>query len=181
MLLPLVPRFLAAHPQVELDLTLTDGVIDLWQERADLAIRSGPLRDSALRAQRIATMRRVVVASPDYLARRGCPVFPADLKDHDCLRYNFRPGDRPFRDPATGAGVVQPVGGPFAASDGTILRQVCLVGAGLMWTRDAVVRRDIDEGRLIEVLSDWTPRRPRAHQRRLRRLPAYGRPHPRVS
>ncbi|MEI4488330.1 LysR family transcriptional regulator [Frigidibacter sp. MR17.14] len=158
--LPLVPRFLAAHPGIELDLTLTDGVIDLWQERVDLAIRSGALRDSALKARRVARMRRVVVASPDYLALRGVPRVPGELTTHDCLRYNFRPGDWPFRDPATGARVLQPVRGPFSASDGTILRQVCLAGAGLMWTGDAVVAADLATGRLVEVLADWQPSEP---------------------
>lgn len=157
VVLPLVPKFLAAFPGVQLDLTLGDGVIDLWQERTDLAIRSGQLRDSALRARRIAVMRRVIVGSPAYLARKGRPAVPADLIRHDCLRYNFRPGDWAFRDPATGARLLQPVSGPFSASDGTILRQVCLAGAGLMWTGDAVVAQDIAEGRLVEVLSDWMP------------------------
>ncbi|WP_420006672.1 LysR family transcriptional regulator [Arenibacterium sp. LLYu02] len=155
--LPLVPRFLEMHPGIELDLTLTDGVIDLWQERVDLAIRSGTLRDSSLKARRVARMRRVVVGSPDYLARRGVPRVPADLERHDCLRYNFRSAGWPFRDPATDARVIQPVNGSFSGSDGTILRQVCLAGKGLMWTGDIVVAEDISCGRLVEVLADWQP------------------------
>ncbi|WP_138472473.1 LysR family transcriptional regulator [Poseidonocella sp. HB161398] len=158
--LPLVPRFLEAHSGIDLDLTLTDGVIDLWQERVDLAIRSGTLRDSALKARRVARMRRVVVGAPDYLARRGVPVVPGDLIGHDCLRYNFRPDDWPFRDPATGARVLQRVCGPFSASDGTILRHVCLAGTGLMWTGDVVVAEDLAQGRLVEVLADWQPPEP---------------------
>jgi len=160
VVLPLVPRFLERFPEVELDLTLTDGVIDLWQERADLAIRSGMLSNSALKAQRITTMRRVIVAAPDYLARRGVPQVPDDLTGHDCLRYNFRSSDWPFNDPLTGARLLQPVRGSFMGSDGTVLRQVCLAGQGLMWTGDAVVAPDLAAGRLVEVLADWVPRDP---------------------
>ncbi|TMV70329.1 LysR family transcriptional regulator [Thioclava sp. BHET1] len=160
VILPLVPKFLARYPGIALDLTLSDGVVDLWQERMDLAIRSGTLRDSALKARPIARMRRVVVASPDYLSRRGRPQVPADLTRHECLRYNFRPGDWPFRNPETGERLLQPVTGPFSGSDGTILRQICLAGLGLMWTGDTVVAEDLASGRLCEVLSDWQPSEP---------------------
>lgn len=160
VVLPLVPRFMERFPEVELDLTLSDDVIDLWQGRVDLALRSGTLRASALKAQRVAVMRRVIVASPDYLARRGTPQVPSDLASHECLRYNFRPDGWHFRHPVSGERVVQPVAGRFLASDGTILRQVCLAGEGLMWTGNAVVAADLAAGRLVEVLADWVPPEP---------------------
>ncbi len=97
-------------------------------------------------------MRRVVVAAPGYLARRGVPQVPSDLREHDALLYNFQPPEWTFRD-----ALRQPVQGPFAASDGTILRQACLAGLGLMRTGDAVVAADLYEGRLVEVLTDYAP------------------------
>ncbi|MCZ0962661.1 LysR family transcriptional regulator [Paracoccus benzoatiresistens] len=160
VLVPLVPRFLETYPEVELDLTLSDAVVDLWQERTDVALRSGRLKSSALKARRIATMRRVVVASPDYLARRGIPRVPADLEAHACLRYNFMGHEWPFHDPRSGDRILQPVRGPLSASDGTILRQACLAGLGLMWSGDAVVAQDIAAGRLVEVLPDFAEPEP---------------------
>ncbi|WP_169053333.1 LysR family transcriptional regulator [Falsirhodobacter xinxiangensis] len=155
VILPLVPDFLRAFPEVELDLTLDDGVIDLWQERTDLAIRSGRLLSSTLKARRIATMRRIVVAAPDYLARRGVPETPADLQAHDCLLYNFLPSEWEFAGPLR-----QPVRATFRGSDGTVLRHVCLAGLGLMKTGERAVAEDLAAGRLVEVLADCCPPEP---------------------
>lgn len=157
VLLPLVPRFLACYPDIQLDLTLTDEVIDLWQERADLAIRYGGLRNSALMARLIARARRIVVAAPSYLKHHGTPKVPADLLHHHCLCYNFRPDEWTFHDRKTGQSVRQPVHGPFKGSDGTILREVCLAGMGLMSTGEQIVARELADGRLVEVLADWAP------------------------
>ena len=87
--MPLMPRFLAEHPDVTLDLVLTDTVIDLMQERADVAIRVGPLRASRLVARKLGTSRMVVVGAPDYLARAGTPKIPADLADHRGIGWTF--------------------------------------------------------------------------------------------
>src|SRR5882757_1265849 len=76
LIVPLIPRFLADNPQITLDIVLTDTVVDLMQERADVAIRFGPLRDSRLVARKLGTTRMSVVASPDYLARHGNPSTP---------------------------------------------------------------------------------------------------------
>ena len=153
----MVPRFLAAHPDIQLDLTLTDDVIDLWQERADLAIRYGGLGNSALMARLIAKTRRIVVAAPSYLERHGTPQTPAELIRHQCLCYNFRPDEWIFYDRASSQTIRQPVRGPFKGSDGTILREVCLAGNGLMSTGEQIMARELADGRLVEVLADWTP------------------------
>lgn len=80
-LAPLLPRFLADYPEVTVELVLSDTVVDLMEERADVAVRVGPLRDSTLMARRLGASRMVVVAAPEYLARRGAPTVPADLAD----------------------------------------------------------------------------------------------------
>lgn len=131
---PLVPDFLSWYPHVELDLSLTDGVIDLLEERADVAIRSGLLRDSTLKARKILESRRVVVASPDYLARYGIPEKPDDLDRHNCLLFNFRRGTDvwPFRDPDSETVYMKEVFGNFQANNGPTVRRLCLEGMGLV-------------------------------------------------
>jgi len=88
-LLPLVPRFTAAHPEVRLDIALTDRVIDLMDERSDVAIRVGSMRPSQLIARKLGESRMAVVAAPAYLARRGVPQTPYDLEDQNCIAFNF--------------------------------------------------------------------------------------------
>lgn len=156
---PLVPDFLARYPGVELDLSLTDGVIDLIEERADVAIRSGPLRDSALKARKILDSRRVVVAAPSYLARHGTPTTPDDLEGHNCLLFNFRRSIEgwPFRDRVGGREQVKAVVGTLRANNGPTLRRLCLEGVGLARLGQFHVQPDIDAGALVPVLEDFNP------------------------
>jgi len=154
---PLVPEFLALYPEVELDLSLTDSIIDLVEERADIALRSGPLRDSSLKAVKIMESRRVIVASPAYLARAGMPQTPDDLAGHNCLRLNFRRSmdDWPFRDPTSGAVYSRGVSGNFLGNNGTILRELALSGLGIARTGRFHVEPDIEAGTLVPVLEDY--------------------------
>jgi len=156
---PLVPEFLSRYPHVELDLSLTDGVIDLLEERADIAIRSGLLRDSTLKARKILESRRVVVASPDYLERHGVPQKPDDLDRHNCLLFNFRRGTEewPFRDPGSENVYTKQVSGNFQANNGPTVRRLCLEGLGLARVGQFHVQPDIDEGRLVPVLEHFNP------------------------
>ncbi len=158
-LLPVLPRFLGRYPQVEIDVSLTDLVIDLVDERTDIAIRMGPLRDSTLKARRLFETRRVIVAAPDYLAAFGRPDTPDDLAAHNCLRFNFRanPGLWPFRDPATGEGYTRPISGNAHGNNGVILRQLALAGVGLARLGRFHVEADIASGRLLPVLEPFNP------------------------
>jgi DNA-binding transcriptional LysR family regulator len=88
-LLPLVPEFLALNPQVTLDIVLSDRVVDLLDERADLAIRVGPLAASRLMARKLGESRMALVASPGYLDRHGTPADLADLAHHNLIGFNF--------------------------------------------------------------------------------------------
>ncbi len=87
---PRLPEFLEAHPDLELDLVLDDRVIDLVEEGIDVALRMGPLADSSMTARRISEGRRLVLATPEYFARHGMPRSPAELMAHQVLIY---PGD----------------------------------------------------------------------------------------
>lgn len=156
-LLPLVSKFFALYPQVELDISLSDAVIDLVDERTDVAIRSGPLRDSALKARKLLESRRVIVASPGYLEANGVPARPQDLNRHNCLRFNFRRSldEWPFRDPSSGEPFTLPVAGNAHGNSGVILRRFALDGVGLARLGAFHVEEDIAAGRLIAVLEDY--------------------------
>jgi DNA-binding transcriptional LysR family regulator len=155
-ILPLLGEFADNHPKVRLDLTLTDGVIDLIGERTDIAIRVGPMRDSSLMARRLYSSRRVIVASPEYLKKRGTPRTPTDLEQHNCIGFNFKPSldEWPFRDPATGTVYSRTVTGSIQVSSGSIKRQLCLLGVGIGRIGEFHVRPDIEAGRLVPILED---------------------------
>nr|WP_321363786.1 LysR family transcriptional regulator [uncultured Celeribacter sp.] len=158
-ILPLAPQFLALYPQVELDISLTDAVVDLVDDRTDIALRSGPLRDSALKARKLLESGRVIVASPDYLKRVGAPTTPHDLTAHNCLRFNFRRSldEWPFRDPTSGEPYSLAVTGNAHGNNGVILRQLALQGVGLARLGRFHVADDIASGRLVPVLESHNP------------------------
>lgn len=155
--MPLVPRFLERHPEVTLDIVLSDSVIDLMQERADIAIRIGPLRDSSLVARKLGTNRMAVVASPEYIAGHGVPNTPDDLARHKGIGWTFfrTIGGWPFR---TGAATEQVSPPPVArASDGEAARLLALGGAGLARLALFHIGADIEAGRLVPVLEEFNP------------------------
>lgn len=156
-LLPLLPGFLSRYPDVTLDVVLTDQVVDLLDERADLAIRTGPLHGSQLTARKLGESRMAVVASPAYLARRGVPACPADLARHERIGFDFQHalGDWPFRSPQ--GPVTMPVCGALKAGDGETVRDLALAGGGLARLALFHVGADIEAGRLVEVLADYNP------------------------
>lgn len=158
-IVPHMAEFLALYPEIELDLSLTDSVIDLYQERADVAIRAGKLPDSSLMARKILEIRRVVVASPGYLARHGVPQVPADLVDHNCLRFNFLANRDQwvFRDPDTGDNFTQRISGNMLGNNGPTLRRLCLDGLGLIRTGRFQVATDIASGAFVPVLERYNP------------------------
>ena len=156
-LLPILPRFTARYPDVTVDLSLSDAIVDLVEERADIAIRIGPLRDTRLRAKKLGHSRTTLVASPDYLARRGTPQTPDDLDRHDCLRFSFRRSvdSWPFR---IGKRIVhRPVQGSFFGNSGEVVRQMAVAGGGIARHGYFHVAEDLAAGRLVEILPDYNP------------------------
>jgi len=156
-ILPLLGEFAERHPKVRLDLTLTDGVIDLIGERTDIAIRVGPMRDSSLMARRLFSSRRVIVASPDYLKKHGTPKTPEDLDQHNCIGFNFRRSldEWPFRDPGSDSVYIKAITGNTQVSSGSIKRQLCLLGVGIGRIGEFHVRPDIEAGQLVPILEDY--------------------------
>lgn len=159
LILPLMPKFLELYPEVELDMTLSERVVDLIGERADIGIRVGPMRDSNLKARKLCESRKVVVAAPEYLRRHGTPQHPDELENHNCLNFNFRRAveEWPFMDPKSGIVEMIPISGNFLASSGAINRQMCLAGLGITRLGAFHLADDIREGRLVVILEDYNP------------------------
>lgn len=157
-LLPLVPRFLDAHPQMSIEVTITDRVVDLMEERADVAIRVGPMRESRLVARKIAKSGAMVVAAPSYLARMGTPHTPEDLSRHNMLGFTFTRivEGWPFLD-GTGGIVSVPPRGNAQVSDGEAMYLLARAGLGLARLATFQVRADVAAGRLVPVLEHLNP------------------------
>jgi DNA-binding transcriptional LysR family regulator len=157
-LLPLLPGFLELHPGVSVDVALTDTVVDLMEERADVAIRVGPLRESRLLARKLGESRMVVVAAPAYMKQRGTPQTPSDLTRHNMLGFCFSKqiDGWPFRDSKGGIVSVPPVGNALV-SDGEAMQRLTVAGAGLSRLARFHVDADIKAGRLVPVLEDFNP------------------------
>lgn len=156
-LLPLLPRFLAAYPEITVDVMLSDTVIDLMQERADIAIRFGRLSDSALMARKLGAGPVSIVASPDYLARYGVPQSPLELERHHAIGWTFQRLVKGW--PFMMEGRVRELTPPIRAraSDGDVARDMALGGIGLARLGHFNVAEDIGAGRLVEVLQAFNP------------------------
>jgi DNA-binding transcriptional LysR family regulator len=157
-LIPLVPKFSALYPEVTLDLVLTDQVVNLMDERADVAIRVGPMAASSLMARKLVETPMMIVGSPDYLARRGTPETLEDLAGHDLIDFNFtRHIDGwPFVT-ADGQRITRPLQGPATAGDGETARALVLAGAGLARLSLFHIQRDLEAGRMVKVLEPFNP------------------------
>jgi DNA-binding transcriptional LysR family regulator len=156
-LVPILDAFLAEHPEVAVDLNLTDGYVDLVGQGQDLAIRYGELADSTLRVKRLAENRRIVCASPAYLETRGTPQRPDDLVHHECLvmRYGLTTDrDWPFLIDGKERRVV--VQGHRIANDGELVRVWCRNGFGIARKSRLDVEADLREGALVELLQDFS-------------------------
>jgi DNA-binding transcriptional LysR family regulator len=152
---PLLLRYLGDNPEVNANLDLSDRMVDLVNENVDCAVRIGELADSSLVSVRLGEMRRVVVASPDYLARRGVPAAPTFLAGHDCLSLGQQRG-WVFREAEGSAKTTTvKVGGVLECNDGAVLHDWALAGRGLAWRSMWEVGEDLRAGRLVSVLDDW--------------------------
>lgn len=150
---PLVRDYLEANPELTVSLDLSDRLVDLVNEGMDCAVRIGELSDSSLISVRLGDMRRVLVASPDYLARRGVPQRLSDLAAHDCLSLVQQRGWS-FRDAAGGSQVIK-VSGRLECNDGAVLHDWALAGQGMAWRSWWEVGADVEAGRLLTVLDEF--------------------------
>lgn len=155
-LAPLWASFLARHPGVELDVTLTDRMVDLVEEGYDLAIRITRLQDSSLVSRLLATTRIVLCAAPDYLARRGTPQNLADLAAHDVIGYHYWQGGNVWRFVGPDGAEKEVLTRPrLRANNGDTCRAVALAGGGIVLQPTFLVGDDLASGRLQRVLPDY--------------------------
>ncbi|WP_371999990.1 LysR family transcriptional regulator (plasmid) [Tistrella mobilis] len=153
---PILTGLAREHPGLELDLHFTDRLVDLVEDGIDLAIRNGPLEDaSGLMARLVARQRMTIVASPDYLARRGTPADLAALADHDCLVYlrGGRVRGWLFPQPDGSDAVIRPAA-RLRFDDLEALADAAAAGLGLTWLPCWLVRDRVRAGTLAEVLTD---------------------------
>jgi DNA-binding transcriptional LysR family regulator len=153
---PLVPKFLALHPDVSLSLNLSDRVVDIVNEGFDSAVRVGDLPDSSLVSVRLADNRRLCVAAPSYLKRAGTPKQPAELMRHECLLLSSDASQtRGWAFRVDGEVTHLRPSGRLDCSDGQVLHAWSLQGLGLAWRSTWEVEEQIAAGELQEVLAEF--------------------------
>lgn len=146
-LVPLVQSFKEAYPDIELELTSNEGFVDLLEKRTDVAIRIGKLSDSTLHARPLGKSLLHIVASPDYLAKRGLPTKPQDLSSHQIVGFA---GNKVLNHwPLPNQSDVAPT---VTASNGETVRQLVLAGNGIACLSGFMVQEDMAAGRLIPIL-----------------------------
>jgi DNA-binding transcriptional LysR family regulator len=153
---PVAAAYIAENPGVSLDLRTGDQMIDLLEEGFDLAIRTMLPPDSSLTVRRLAGWRHILSCSPAYLEKHPAPKSPADLGEHNCLRYAFYAfGDEwHFLDPA-GKPALARVAGNLVTTSTEVLRRTALAGGGVLLAPPFLVHEDIEAGSLVRLLPDY--------------------------
>src|SRR5580658_7717112 len=155
-LVPKLGSFLDAHPKVQLDLVMDDREVDLVAENIDAALRLGVLTDSALKARKLGQADRLVVATPDYLARRGIPRTPADLLEHDGVIYGQSSGGQEwlFRRGTAETSVYLKARLKLSAAEG--VREAILAGQGFAIASRWMFAPELESGEVVSILDEWT-------------------------
>jgi DNA-binding transcriptional LysR family regulator len=154
----LIFAFQDRHPEIAIDLGLTDERIDLVREGVDIALRLGPLTDSAMKLRALGQSRRLLVASPDYLAARGRPTVPSELSAHDGIRMsNIAGSDMLVLKGPGGARHATPIGGRLRVDHGLAARQALIAGRGISPAHRWLVDDLLAGGRLEVILPDYSP------------------------
>lgn len=158
-LAPAVARFTEAHPNLQLQLVASDRFDDFFHEQIDLLIRVAELKDSNMVARRIATSRRVLCASPQYLAKAGEPKTPKELTEHNCLLLRF-PGSQQWRWTLVypnGRPETLSLSGTMDSDNSDILTSWCLAGHGIAMKDMFEVAPYLKDGRLVEIMREYPP------------------------
>jgi DNA-binding transcriptional LysR family regulator len=152
---PLLPRFLALHPSLDIEVFLDDRNVDLVEAGIDVALRMGDLADSSLTARKIAQSSRIVVGSPEYLARAGEPTSPAELVSHEAVIYDQRGGGTvwTFRNGTADMAVTIKGRVRLTAAEG--VREAVFAGMGLAVASRWMFAPELDSGRVRQILPDW--------------------------
>jgi DNA-binding transcriptional LysR family regulator len=149
---PILARFAQAHPELELRIDFDDRARDLIRDGFDLALRIGDARDSALIGRTLCTDEMIACASPDYLARHGQPVEPADLAGHQVLSYSHLPDGHLWQFETGGKLAAAPVRSRLTLNNGEAMRDFALAGLGLAMLPGFIVAGPLATGKLVPVL-----------------------------
>jgi DNA-binding transcriptional LysR family regulator len=154
---PLLAEFVALHPRLHISVHMNDEAVDLVSAGFDLAVRIGNLTDSSLVARRLASNRRILCASPDYLRRRGMPQTVAELEKHDCLILVGAQGREDMWRLANASGIESAarVRGRLESNLGEALRDAALAGLGIALHSTWHIDEDLRAGRLVRVLPEY--------------------------
>ncbi len=160
LVLPVLGDFMAAYPEIELDLDFTDRMVDVIEEGFDAVVRTGSPADSRLTARRLGAFRSLLVASPDYLAQRGVPRTPDDLLEHACLHYRYPNSGKLEAWPLRRAPGEQELPLPTTMICNNIETRVCfaLRGRGIACLPEFAIREPLADGKLLAVLPDHVER-----------------------
>ncbi len=153
---PLLARFLAAHPGIEIDLQCSDARVDIVAEGFDVALRIGDLPDSSLRARRLCSIAAHLVAAPTYLMAHGTPTHPSELTRHRILGYSNVLGPWRFQHADGGDVAIRPQG-PLTANSGEALLPTLIAGLGIARLPGFIVGPHIASGEVVEILPEWAP------------------------
>ena len=155
-IVPRLPEFLVAHPDLEIDLVLDDRDIDLVEEGIDISLRMGNLADSTLTARKIGESSRHIVATPAYLARAGTPLSPADLLSHDAVIYTRRGGGDVWTFTQGTADTSITVKGRIRVSAAEAVREAVLADLGIAMVTAWMCPRELAREDLVVLLPEWT-------------------------
>ena len=153
---PLITGYMLAHPRVTLEAHYSNQLVDLVGQGFDLAVRLAELSDSSLVARKVASRRRLLCASPTYLAKEAAPSNPSEIAAHDCLCFTGRDGPFRWTFQNSSGGLDTVTARPRIASDeADILVEAAVAGIGLFYTTDWHVGPLLRDGRLVEVMTEW--------------------------
>ncbi|MBI1204146.1 MAG: LysR family transcriptional regulator [Rhodopseudomonas sp.] len=152
-LAPSLAEFLARYPEIDIDLSITDRLVDLIEEQSDIAVRSGHIPDGPFIQRKVADLQRVICAAPAYLERRGVPQVAADLKDHDCIVV-AGPGLNRWPFKGRGGIDVVEVRPRVTTDDAEAALRLAIEGAGIIRLSDVIVGAPLRDGKLLALLTD---------------------------
>ena len=152
---PALASFMADYPDITIDMTLNDRVVDLIDEGFDVAVRIARLPDSGMIARRLAPFRQVVCATPDYWRTHGIPTCPTDLTKHNCLNYAYLSTGNTWSFQGPDNPIPVKINGDFRSNNGDAIRAMGLKGHGVILSPTFIVAEDLRTGRLEAVLTEF--------------------------
>lgn len=156
VIVPALPAFLSKHPNIKLEVTLTDTREDLVAQGVDVAVWLGSLEDSSLIARRLSPGKRLVCCSPAYARAQGMPENPSDLVGHNCIVYRAKSYDSSWRFTKEGQTTSVAVTGNLESESSAVLMTSALNGLGFVMLQEAMVRSAIEKGELVNAFPDYS-------------------------